>query len=37
MQNWGEDIFKLIIGNGNLHLDNNDNDVTVVSFATSKI
>jgi len=36
MQKWGEDIFKLTIWNEDLHLDNKDNDVTVINFATSK-
>jgi exonuclease III len=32
-----EDIFKPTIGNESLHADSNDNGVTVVNFATSKI
>jgi hypothetical protein len=37
MQNWGEDIFKLTIWNENLHLDDSDNDVTIVNFPRQKI
>ena len=31
-----ENIFKPTIGNESLHLDNNDNGVRIVNFATSK-
>jgi hypothetical protein len=31
-----EDVFKLAIGNENLHEINDDNEVRVVNFATSK-
>jgi exonuclease III len=31
-----EDIFKLAVGNESLREDDNDNDVRVVTFATSK-
>ena len=31
-----KNIFKLTIGNENLHQDSNDNGVTIVNFATSK-
>jgi len=34
MQNWGEGIFKLIIGNENIRQDSNDNGVRIVNFAT---
>jgi len=37
IDNMGRGYFKLTIWNENLHLDNNDNDVTVVNSATSKI
>jgi hypothetical protein len=36
MQQWGESIFKLTIGNEILHQDSNDNDGRIVNFATSK-
>ena len=36
MQNWGEDIFQLTIGNENLHQDSNANGVRIINFATSK-
>jgi hypothetical protein len=36
IQNWGENIFKLIIRNQSLHQDSNDNGVRVVNCATSK-
>jgi len=32
----GDNIFKLTIGNENLHQDSNDNGVRIVKFATSK-
>jgi hypothetical protein len=38
MQKWGERIFSKTIGNGSLHLYNNDdNGVRISNFATSKI
>jgi hypothetical protein len=33
---WGENIFKLTIGNESLHQNSNDNGVRIVKFATSK-
>jgi len=35
MQKWGENIFKLTIGNQSLHQDSNENGVGAVKFATS--
>ena len=36
MQKWGENIFKLTVGNESLHQDSNANGVKIVNSATSK-
>jgi len=34
MQNWGENIFKLTIGNDSLHEDSSDIGVRILNFIT---